>query len=152
MISFSIFSQQPEYSFKRDYNDPDKINLLDSRGVTIGYYKTDYYDKDKVNIYNSNGTPVGYYKPDYIDKSKINVYSTNNNFLGTTEKAKPYEIPSLTGLFKPYQHKRSNKGDLLDVLLERKWAKEGKTAVKDEKGNIIGYTRKDSYNKYKTNI
>ncbi|MEI7660654.1 MAG: hypothetical protein WCK34_00570 [Bacteroidota bacterium] len=73
MISFPAFSQQPEYSFKRDYYDTEKINMVDSSGITVGNYKTDFFDKEKVNIYNANGLVVGYFRTDYNDKRKVNV-------------------------------------------------------------------------------
>ena len=105
LISFPLFSQQPEYSLKKDYSDPDKINMVDASGISLGYYKVDFYDKEKVNVYNANGIIVGYFKTDYNDASKVNVYSTGNNLVGSSYKSHPLEIPQLTGMFDPVLYK-----------------------------------------------
>lgn len=100
LTSVAVYSQHSEYSFKRDYYDPEKINILNTQGVVIGYSKTDYYDKEKINIYKPTGVVVGYFKPDYWDKSKVNFHSTEN-YSEPIRQTSRLEVPRLTGMFQP---------------------------------------------------
>jgi hypothetical protein len=75
--------------------------------------------------------------------------------MGSTKNTSSLEIPQLTGLFDPVPYKspnNNNEPDLLDMLLEKKWNKMGRTAIKDSYGKVIGYSEKDPYEKNKINV
>lgn len=83
ILSMNVYSQNEDFSFVKDNIDPNKTNILDSRGHIIGYCLPDILDKKTINLFNKYDQIVAYLKPDPLNSEIINVYNVHNEFVSS---------------------------------------------------------------------
>lgn len=83
VFSMYVYSQNEDFSFIKDNIDPNKTNIIDSRGQIVGYYIPDIIDNNTINLYNNYHQIVAYLKPDPLNSEIINVYNVHHDLVSS---------------------------------------------------------------------